>query len=43
MGLNDYTISFMTFLGPIFLWALVYYVTIPISEKSMAKSRKNWD
>lgn len=43
MGLNDYTISFLAFLGPICLWAIMYYLTIPISEKSMAKSRKNWD
>ena len=43
MGLNDYTISWMAFLGPFLLWAVMYFLTIPISEKSMAKSRKNWD
>lgn len=42
-GLNDYNISFMAFLGPLTLWAIMYYLTIPLTERTMRKTRPNWN
>ena len=38
-GLNDYSISFLGFLGPASLWAIEYFVTIPITEEHMKKTK----
>lgn len=42
-GLNDYSVSFLGFLGPISLWAIEYYITIPITEQHMSDTRQNWN
>lgn len=42
-GLNDYNVSFMGFLGPVVLWAIMFFLTIPLTEKTMKASRPNWD
>ena len=41
-GLNDYTISFLGFLGPIFLYLIMNYLTLPLTEKTMADTRPYW-
>jgi len=41
-GVTEWEISWIAFLGPIFLWAVMWWVTIPITEEYMAKSRSNW-
>ena len=30
-------------IGPISLWAVVYLLSIPITEESMKKTRPNWE
>lgn len=42
-GLNDYTISFLAFFGPVLLGSLMCFVTIPITEKTMAATRPYWN
>lgn len=41
-GLNEYTISFMGFIGPIFLFIIMRYITVPMTEAYMRKTRKNY-
>ena len=42
-GLNDYTISFMGFIGVFLLWCLMNFLTIPATEKYMGDTRPNYD
>lgn len=41
-GIND-TISLVGLIGPFVLLLLMYFVTIPITERTMKKKRPNWD
>ena len=42
-GLNDFSVSFIGFVGPVTLFCIMYFLTIPITEKSMANSRPYWE
>lgn len=41
-GLNDFTISFVGFFGPIFLFYIMNNLTVPLTEKHMASTRAYW-
>jgi steroid 5-alpha reductase family enzyme len=41
-GLNDYSLSFLGFFGPLLLFCLMRFATIPITEKTMADTRPYW-
>ena len=41
-GLTDFTISFFGFIGPICLFCIMYFVTIPLTERTMEKTRPYW-
>ena len=35
--------SFLALLGPTFLWAIMYYLTIPVTRRHMKKTKPNYD
>lgn len=39
---SDIGFSFLSLLGPILLWAIMNYLTVPITEKCMALKRPYW-
>ena len=41
-GLTEWKLSWLGFIGPLWLFVLMWFVTIPITEEYMASSRKNW-
>lgn len=41
-GINNNGIEALGFLGPIILWAIMNFITIPVSEKHMYKTRPNY-
>jgi steroid 5-alpha reductase family enzyme len=43
-GIDDRSlVSIFGFFGPLMLYLIMRYLTVPITEASMAKSRPNWD
>lgn len=42
MGLNQLPVGIIGFLGPICLWAIMRYLTVPLTEAHMARTRANW-
>lgn len=42
-GLNDYSYSFLGFLGPVCLFLVMWKLTIPLTERVMVRTRPNWD
>ena len=40
---NDFSVSFIGFLGPVTLFCIMYFLTIPLTEKTMASSRPYWE
>jgi len=41
-GVNNQRIELLSFVGPVFLYLLMRFVTIPITEKQMKKTRENY-
>jgi len=39
IGINNQIAEFIGFLSPVFLWMVMNFLTIPITEKTMAKNR----
>ena len=42
-GLNDFTISWLGLIGPLFLFFVMNNLTVPITERNMARSRPYWE
>lgn len=42
VGDGDSWVRIFPFLGPFFLWCVMYFLTIPLTEKTMKESRKDY-
>lgn len=42
MGMNNLS-ALPAFIGPLSLWAIMHFLTIPLTEAHMKKSRSNWN
>jgi len=42
-GLNDYSMSFIGFIGPVFLYIVMYCGTVPVTDQYMRETRPCFD
>lgn len=41
-GLNEYTLSFAGFIGPVILFLIMKFLTVPLTEEHMRNTRPNY-
>jgi len=41
-AVNNDLIDLVAFFGPVFLWAVMNFLTVPLSEKHMENTREEW-